>query len=330
MPYQRYPSIEQFRTIIKQVQCATYYAGKDADGNAIYDTTRTLPTLIFTGTEKLHGTNAAVGVHIPTNTQWAQSRERIITPEEDNAGFAKYISETDFTALFTAIAQELTAESILIYGEWCGGSIQKGVAIAQLPKMFIIFDIRVQQSDGEHIWLSDRLVAALVEKFNFLSVYQFSTYSIEIDFNCPELQQNTLRELTEQVELESPTGKYFGVSGLGEGIVWKHEKYIFKVKGEKHSSSKVRTLAAVDIERLNTITECVDTFVTENRLQQGICHLQEQGLALNMSNLGTFIKWVSTDVMKEEADTLLASGLSMKDIGSSLSKKAKSYYLTHY
>ena len=41
-----------------------------------------------------------------------------------------------------------------------------------------------------------------------------------------------------------------------------------KVKGEKHSSSKVKKLASVDVEKLNSIKDFVDYAVTESRLEQ--------------------------------------------------------------
>lgn len=51
----KYPSIGQFRNVIRHVQQQTRFVGKDADGNAIYDQSKSLPTLGFYGTVKLHG-----------------------------------------------------------------------------------------------------------------------------------------------------------------------------------------------------------------------------------------------------------------------------------
>ena len=50
----KYPSIEQFRNVVRAVQNkARYY--KDEDGEAAFDMTKRLQ---FTGSVKLHGTNA--------------------------------------------------------------------------------------------------------------------------------------------------------------------------------------------------------------------------------------------------------------------------------
>ena len=46
-----------------------------------------------------------------------------------------------------------------------------------------------------------------------------------------------------------------------------------------------------------------------------------------MKDIGSFIKWVSDDVLKEESDTLKENKLTMKDIGSLLSKKSKNWFI---
>ena len=72
--FQKFPSIEQFRTVIK-------YVNKYLPG---------VTTLKYKGTVKLHGTNAAIGV-LKDGTVYFQSRNSIITPENDNAGFATFM-----------------------------------------------------------------------------------------------------------------------------------------------------------------------------------------------------------------------------------------------
>ena len=36
---------------------------------------------------------------------------------------------------------------VTVFGEWCGKGIQKGVAINQLEKMFIIFELKLSYDD---------------------------------------------------------------------------------------------------------------------------------------------------------------------------------------
>ena len=71
-------------------------------------------------------------------------------------------------------------------------------------------------------------------------------YTIDIDFNHPELSQNKIVEYTLEVEEECPVAKEFGFSGIGEGIVFSYSddehSYTFKSKGIKHQKSKVKTV----------------------------------------------------------------------------------------
>ncbi len=80
----KYPSIEQFRSIVREIKIAT-------------GETSVLPTLTLTGTVKLHGTNAGICLDPATGDLWTQSRNNIITPVEDNAGFAKYVESNYFS-----------------------------------------------------------------------------------------------------------------------------------------------------------------------------------------------------------------------------------------
>lgn len=137
-----------------------------------------------------------------------------------------------------------------------------------------------------------------------------------------------------KVEEQCPVAERFGHEGIGEGIVWtcdtpgwKSSRYWFKVKGTAHSVSKVKTLAPVDVERLHSMNEFVESTVTENRLNQGIAELKEQGLPIDSTSIGHFIRWIFNDVMKEEADTLAASGLNSKDLGKPISTKARQWFL---
>ncbi len=74
----KFPSIEQFRTVVSNVNRHFNFVGLDENGEAIYDPTLPKPTITFKGTVKIHGTNAAVSGNF--GGIWAQSRENIITP----------------------------------------------------------------------------------------------------------------------------------------------------------------------------------------------------------------------------------------------------------
>jgi len=317
----KYNSIEQFRNVIRKVKENHDYQGKDESGNAIYSHTSDYPTIKFRGTVKIHGTNAAVVKYKSDERIEFQSRERVLSLEQDNAGFMLAMLNTNWIG---ALERFNFNEYVAVYGEWCGGNIQKGVAINGLPKMFIIFGIKI-----DDVWIDLRADFQDNEN-NIYNILQFPTYEMDIDFNNPELSQNKLIELTMAVEEECPVGKFFGVSGIGEGIVWTsvdNEDFKFKSKGEKHSASKVKTLNAVDTESLEGLKEFVDLAVTENRLEQGIQYLTEMGFSLDQKSTGQFLGWMVKDVIKEETDTIVANQFDAKKVKSAVSNKARIWFL---
>lgn len=313
--FTKFPKIGQFRDVINHVKQKTRFVGLDDAGEALFDATLPLPKMVFEGTVKLHGTNAAVVLNEDGSIHF-QSRERIITPTDDNAGFATWASTIDWNnKFFNHVFNGFT--NVIIFGEWCGGNIQQGVALNQLPKMFVIFKVL---ADGN--WL-DASSLCWPEKHIF-NIRKFPKFEVEIDFEHPQHIQNQLIDITEAVEAECPVGKVFGVSGIGEGVVWTavtDKSLIFKVKGEKHSASKVKRLASVDMYLVASIEEFVENTVTENRLNQGL-----DNVTLDVKSTGDFIRWVFNDIITEEADVIEASGLEPKNIGKYVSDKAKKFF----
>lgn len=314
---QKYPSIEQFRNVIRTVRTRHDFQGKDEEGNPIYSHTSDYPTLSFKSTVKLHGTNA--GIVLYKDRLEFQSRERVLGLTSDNAGFMLAMSSKDLTFLWDGIEFN---ESIAVYGEWCGGNIQKGVGICQLPKMFVIFGYKV---DG--VWV-DKIISS--KEQNIYHIEEFPTHIVDIDFNNPEAIQNKLIELTLSVEEECPVAKYFGVSGIGEGLVFTaidDADLKFKSKGEKHSVSKVKKLNEVDVEALECINDFVVANVTENRLQQGLSYFRENGIDLDAKNTGQFLSWIVKDILKEEGDTIEANNLDERKVKHSIVTKARMWFL---
>ena len=346
-----WPSIEQFRHVVKEVRMRAQYVGKDEEGNVIVNRDAPMPKIKFTGTVKIHGTNAGIGYDPKSGEIWAQSRSQILGSGNPNFGFWNYVEENKdvlkqiFDDQRMYINGSVGIERIYFFGEWCGPNVQKGVAVSYIPnKSFVLFGIRVVLEDGDVYSLPIQFVemffiedadTKFANAINFYNIFQFGKYEIEIDFENPEAVQNELVRLTEEVEANCPVGKFFGIekNTVGEGIVWVSEEdhcgHVFKVKGEKHSVSKVKTLAAVDVEKVKSIEEFVENTVTENRLRQGLEVLRRDGIVADMKAAGHFVKWISSDIAREEADTLEASGLTMKDVGGKLSSKARTWFHTH-
>lgn len=334
-----YPKIEQFRNVCKSVEKDSQYKGWDeGKSEPIIDRNALKPVLTFEGTVKSHGTNGAVCFDTETGEYWIQSRKNIITPEKDNAGFSFWATSNieEFKNIFKQIEEiypPSLGDIITIFGEWSGGNIQKGVAISGLDKHFKLFDVSIGLNNENKTFLNK-------EQFNQLDVgdvlyhtKQFKTYSITIDFNEALKYIPKLVELTDEVEEECPIGKYFGrVKGedctIGEGIVWTYSKddtrYVFKTKGEKHSNSKVKKIKiTVSPEVLESIDKFVEYAVTLSRLEQAWGELEDK----DIKQTGVFLKWMMSDICKEEMDVLKENNLEPSQIAKEVSHKSRLWLL---
>lgn len=311
----KYPKIGQYRNFISELKRYFDYQGDDENGDPIYQHTTEYPKIKLKGRVKLHGTNGGVTFKKINNeiVIGFQSRENTLVLPNDNYAFARTMSELNLLPLIEGIDFD---DEIVIFGEWTG--CHKGVAITELGKKFFIFDVLV---DGVYL---ENYVKELPE-LNIHNLNNYSHFDIEVDLNRPEMIQNKLIEMTISVEDECPVSKVFGISGIGEGIVFSSEDRLFrfKSKGEKHSSSNVKKLNSVDVEKIKSIDDFVNYACTENRLQQGLEHVED----LTIKHIGTFIKWVVSDILSEESDTLIENNLTAKDVGSTISTKARVFFL---
>ena len=308
--FYKFPSIGQFRNIVKDV----WHFDPAAK-------------LTFTGTVKVHGTNAAIVVH-PDGSYHCQSRSRIITVDDDNLGFAAWVRDSGVDlSQFVRVGCD-----VVLFGEFAGRGIQRRVAVNAVDRFFYLFEAAMGHGDGTVNWLPEIYQGAGVNSGEVFRVSEdFGLAEIDIDFAHPEASQNKLVELTEAVEAQCLVGHALGIEGVGEGIVWRHltddgQLLMFKVKGEKHSVSKVKKLAQVDPEKVASVQKFLEYAVTEQRLQQGLAEVC--GGDADRKYLSAFLKWVSTDVVKEESDVLEASGLTMKDVGNPMSIRGREWFFS--
>jgi len=346
----KFPHIEQFRTVIKRVRIDHDYVSTDSDGNAIFDHKTPYPTMKFVGTVKLDGTNAAVGKD--SNSElYFQSRSRMLgngTDGDDNAGFAAEMNQKMLDKKTNSILFGVHG-SQLYFGEWCGAGIQNRCGISKASKRFIIFDRMFGDIDGEFvrdiapnglsIFFSKSEVAYL-NKQNIWFIDQFKTFTVDIDFNHPELAADQMTAMVDSVESECPVAKSFGFdASLGEGIVWKSfdnsddSKYWFKTKGTKHEGAKSvkRNKVEIDPIKLESIEKFVEFSCTESRMKQALDFVKEQnGNVAAMKDVGMFLKWLNSDIARECKDDLEASVLTMKDVGSGISKKSVSWFKENF
>jgi len=339
-----FPSIEQFRNIVANINREHNFVGLDENGEAIYDASRPKPVLTFKGTVKLHGTNFGVCFNEQDDI-WVQSRENIITTEKDNAGAAFFVETNKyaFYQLFKEVSRkhniDMVENTISIYGEWVGKGIQKGIAISNLEKSLFIFGVKITPHPKNE---EDKPVSYWVDSSYFKSpenriynIYDYKTYLIDIDFGNPQLSQNTIIDMTTEVENECPVGKAFGYEGIGEGLVFSHmtkngNYYRFKSKGEKHTESKVKTLKPVDNEKINKIIDVVNRVTPAWRLEQAMEKTFDlmNGGSIDINKMGDFIRNVVIDIHKEELDVIAEAGLEPKEINSKVSEICRGYFFT--
>ena len=94
----KYPETQAFRNVVSRVA-----------RNHVC-----LPKLLFRGTVKADGTHADIVVQ--GDQTWFQSRNRIITEQSDNQGFAQWAAKLPLDQLLGLI----DAAMLKICGEWCG------------------------------------------------------------------------------------------------------------------------------------------------------------------------------------------------------------------
>jgi hypothetical protein len=323
--------IGQFGETVRSVIHKAQFQGLDENGEPIYDKYITKPVIPFTGTVKLHGTNASVCTD--SADVWYQSRKRIISVGNDNYDFSQFctVRKEAFDTLLQKAKGMTNNAHIAIFGEYCGNGVQSGVGISNLPKMFVIFAIKTVWGDEDTYWKPTGLSSPDNQIYN---IYDFPTFEVVVDFNCPEIAQNKFVQLVDEVEKECPVAKSLGAEGLltGEGIVWtgidpKGFLHTFKTKGEKHSVSKVKKVASVDVEKVQSLREFVDYSVTENRLNQCVAELfVSERKEPTMKDTRDFIQWMVRDITEEEKEVISENGFQMKFVGKYIAEKAVPWF----
>lgn len=310
--------------------------------------------LKLVGTVKMHGTNFSVVYDNNENELYFQSRNNVL---EKGTNFFNYqeiafnpINQNSFMQFFksirniTDLANVSHVDQFILFGELVGGEIQKGVAFEGMEKKFIVFDI-AYMSEGELRFLDYEFLGIVDHYFknnnvrNMDVISNFPVFEIEMDLsnesNILEIN-NILSKHTSEIEKECPVAKYFGINGVGEGIVWRsnHNNFMngfgirFKVKGDEHTNSKVRTLNPIDqekISKLKSLEEVCNAICTESRFKQGMQFLIENNIE-ESNKKNTFMRWVVEDTLKEEMDFIIEKGLSVQDIKAQLFKNSLQYW----
>jgi RNA ligase-like protein len=293
------------------------------------------PVVEYRAKVKLHGTNCAV--QVTSGGVVAQSRTALLSPDADYKGFAAWVAaQRDYFARLPS--------GLVVFGEWCGPGIEKGMAISQArTKLFAVFAVR--RDDGIIIHEPEQ-IRALLPAANApeqLHVLPWEGDPITITFGDRadlERAASVLNTRVAEVEREDPWVKSaLGISGLGEGLVFypvsvdgaapateRLEQLMFKAKGEKHRTAGTKTAVQIDPSVVASVAEFVALMVTDARLRQGLA--EACGGARDPKTTRQFLEWVATDVRKESSAELAASGLSWSDVDKAVQARAREWFRT--
>ncbi len=309
MDFVSFASIEGFHNVVK-------YVHKYVEGSG---------PIVYRGKIKIHGTNA--GIRISHGDVKAQSRNRFVTPDDDNVGFAAWV-ETN-----AAYWGGLMTDGV-VFGEWCGPGIMNGTAINDIPqRIFAVFSLLIR---GIHIYDPETISKILSNRPHDVHVLPWQTGPLTVDFTKRETLPGVvdfLNLVVNEVESGDPWVKsVFGVQGVGEGLVYypqsdsvetfKH--FAFKAKGEKHRVKKAKVAVEVDPEVAANLQDFVAMFVTGPRMEQGLAAV---GGVAEMKHMRAFLDWGLADIRKECLAELEASDLQWDQVQKPVTSAVRDWFL---
>ncbi len=348
----KFPHISLLRNVIAYIE----HVNTDPEVPAQY---RVDSPVTFRGTVKLHGANCGV-IWTPHSGLQAQSRETLLYPNKvkpkgDYKGFALFAEEysTDIQVITDSILPEIEGKirALTLYGEWVGAGVaskNKGSAVSKFdPKHWALFAVSAQvDDDAGHVEIRDVSHTLFGVQSPTTEIGNIHTdcagWTVTIDFSDPasvEAGRAEVQRLTDEVAAQCPYGEAYNLTGAGEGIVWMptgeyhgREDLYWKHKSAAHSVvdlkvKKERPVVADDV--LAAINAFIEMTVTDNRLDQGIDALDQQGLGAEKRNTGKFVRWVTDDVERECVLELADAGLTWEQVSNAVTTKARVFFLAN-
>lgn len=311
-------------------------------------------TVTYRGKVKIHGTNSAVQVR--GDKVYCQSRTSMVAPGNDNQGFAAWVEtvKEDWIRIASSPVKryrEQMKEGVVVFGEWCGPGIQKGVAVCGIQhRAFAVFAAQFLKGDSsvDELIVDPNDLNDIISgspKFDIANTHVIPWYGEDI--NVPWLEQSDVLESIvsgindEVLRVEScdPWVKsVFDIEGTGEGIVYypvshpgrKHfSDLAFKAKGSAHKIVARAKPAQVDPTVAKSMEDFAELVLTPARLEQFARAVNGGELVFESKLIGPFIGLICSDVKKESADELEASGLDWKRVNKVVSNRARLWYLNN-
>lgn len=293
-----------------------------------------LPVVVYRDKTKIHGVNVSI-INDEDGVRFYSRDGQISYPGSDLHGFARWAMNLD------AEWRKLPVGTV-VFGEWAGPGVERGMAISALPeKTLSVFSV----VRGDTIIYEPEQIEQILSSLNLgsrVKVVSWGGDAFQVDFADVEgvsTMTDVLSRRVEAVEAEDPWVKtVYGVSGVGEGLVLyplsvngepvvtleQYALYAFKAKGEKHRTVGAKQAVQVDPTVVNNAAAFATLVVTEARLQQGAKLVDE---TRSPKNTGAFLAWIMADVLKETTTELAASGLTWDQVKSKVQEVARIWWL---
>lgn len=180
--------------------------------------------------------------------------------------------------------------AFVLAGEWIGPKIQNvNVAIGKLAKRcFVIISVQI---NGD--WLPDQPYTDISDEASEIyNIPRGGFYSQVLPYNngkgdlSPAL--GAMQLIADQVEAECPFAKSLGITGRGEGIIWRAEsplchkaKFWIKMKGPIMNGTNIPD------KKHSTKSEFIRAVVSPERRQQGLGYLKKT-ISSRRGNISAF------------------------------------------
>lgn len=302
------------------------------------------------GTVKLHGAHVD-WVISRDNSIRVQSRNMLkLAVGNDNYGFAAFSQpirdvilrlKENLIRRYVQLNPDLTVDPdhpVIISGEWCGQGVQKGVAVSQLPRHFVIISIRINDT-----WVSETDYADIHDEVSGIyHIGKAGSYQLDLDTQDIDPSEAAIQAIVTDVEKACPYGLTRNAMGRGEGLVWKardhmdNPKMWFKYKGDStavsHKWKNVKDSERVQGSKTAGAADDREEeykfaalAVTERRLEQGLEYLAETGTA-RKCGMGKFLGWVTNDIFVEEKREMIEMNIGPGRLKPAIRSIAKAWY----
>lgn len=252
--------------------------------------------------EKVHGTSAHVA--------FKDGRLTFFSGGASHSAFAALFREQELLAAFVALGHA----EVTVYGEACGGSMQKMRATYGDALSFVVFDVKVGDT-----WLDVPDAADVAGKLGL----EFVDYA-RTTTDLPAL--DALRDAPSSLAIK----RGLGGDKHREGVVLRPLREMFDKRGDrviaKHKRAEfgeTKTPRTVD-EKQAAVMEKAEAIAQEWVTDMRLTHvLDKLGNPTEMSRTGDVINAMIEDVMREAKGEILDSKEARRLIGQMAAKKYK-------